>query len=394
MTNQFISPNWHPLLIHYPLAFLSAGIVIELLSFLWPRGSFRAAGRWMILLGALSSVPALAAGIYSYRIVIGGGAAQPRMVPWFQAIAQSTLSAEQWRFMRYHIWLNCIGVAVVVLAVTIWFAATDAWRRTLYFPTLLALLCGMGLFGVGSWFGGEAVYRLATAVELPPAQVTTPSSVDGVAQNVPAAHLAPTRGLKWVVPPIELHIVLAGVVVALMFGAIAVSIRRLEPRASTIEPPELIGPDAPGETESDTLEVIEPSPAVASVEPGPSTITVIPAARFWLLTSLAAVATGVGGLWSAVGSFTPERLVQNRGEITAAPRFLLHTILGVALILLPLVLAMLTRWGRRQRGITYAFVLLIAMVIGFQFWFGIAMCYDGHKGPLLNFNSPPTSAGH
>lgn len=53
MAEQFISPNWHVILIHYPLGLLAVGILIEFFSFLgWRRSGFRTAGRWMILLGA------------------------------------------------------------------------------------------------------------------------------------------------------------------------------------------------------------------------------------------------------------------------------------------------------------------------------------------------------
>jgi uncharacterized membrane protein len=397
MTNQFISPNWHPLLIHYPLGFLSAGIAIEMLSFLWPRGSFRTAGRWMILLGALASMPALAAGIYAYRIVVGGGAAEPRMVPWHQAVAQSSLTASQWHFLAYHVWLNSIGVVVVVAAVAVWVAATDAWRRTLYWPTLLALVCGMGLFAAGSWFGGEAVYRLGMAVELQAAGTAAAPATDDTGHTPPGAHQTQLQGVKWVLPPLELHVVLAGVVLAIMLGALALSIRHLEPaeaRAETLELVDAAGP-SPGSPETAAQETVDPIPATVPMEPPlPPPITHPSAGRFWILVCVAALITGIAGLWSAAGAFTSQRISQNVAELKSAPRFFIHAILATALILLPLIVAALARWGRRRRGITFAFLVLALLAIGFQFWLGIAMFYDGHKGPIIGFNAPSHSTGH
>src|SRR5690606_22379370 len=54
---EIISPNLHVVLMHTPLALLVIGTVIELFAFLWRESTFRTAGRWMILLGALAMIP-------------------------------------------------------------------------------------------------------------------------------------------------------------------------------------------------------------------------------------------------------------------------------------------------------------------------------------------------
>ena len=64
---EYITPNWHAVLVHAPLGLLSVGIFIEVFSFLWRRSTVRTAGRWMVLLGAITAVPALTSGIYAYR---------------------------------------------------------------------------------------------------------------------------------------------------------------------------------------------------------------------------------------------------------------------------------------------------------------------------------------
>src|SRR5438552_9826825 len=67
---EYITPNWHAVLIHAPLGLLSVGIAMEVLGFLWRKSGARMAARWMILLGAITAVPAVTSGIYAYRDVI------------------------------------------------------------------------------------------------------------------------------------------------------------------------------------------------------------------------------------------------------------------------------------------------------------------------------------
>src|SRR3954465_12000314 len=63
---EFINPNLHVILIHYPLGLLVVGTLIEFFSFLgWRRSAFRAAGRWMLLIGILSLTPTLFSGLYA-----------------------------------------------------------------------------------------------------------------------------------------------------------------------------------------------------------------------------------------------------------------------------------------------------------------------------------------
>jgi uncharacterized membrane protein len=418
MSNQFISPNWHPLLIHYPLAFLSAGILIELLSFMWPRGFFRAAGRWMILLGALLTIPSMAAGLYALRTVVGGKGT------WHDVLAQSTWDKQQWEYMRLHLLLNCIASGVVVIAVITWIADSDVWRRRLYIPVLLALIGGMGLFSVGAWYGGESVYRFGTAVHMTPTQTegAPPASI----QQLSSSHEIETEpahhGIKYYIPPLELHIVLAGIVVAIGLGALALTLRRLEAPQGQVEPPETIGPTDTA-VAADT--VIEPvaveeipvagapaspvevneAPRVSEAPPPSMTDAaavpvrtvypieppVIHAGRFWLLTALAAIATAVVGLWSVLDVFNSQRLNKNWYDLTHPEgnyRLVLHVIFGSLLIILPLILASLARFGRRRRGFTGAFILLTVIAIGIQVWLGITLFYDTHQGPVYRFNPP------
>jgi len=44
VTKEFINPNWHVLLIHYPLGVFVLGMVVELFNLLYRGTSLRAAG--------------------------------------------------------------------------------------------------------------------------------------------------------------------------------------------------------------------------------------------------------------------------------------------------------------------------------------------------------------
>ena len=69
MADRFIVPNLHVALLHFPIALLLLGTAIEVFSFLWRRSGVRIAARWMILLGALSMLPAAASGMFAFSDV-------------------------------------------------------------------------------------------------------------------------------------------------------------------------------------------------------------------------------------------------------------------------------------------------------------------------------------
>ena len=92
---KLVTPNWHVIFIHYPLALLTLGTLIELFSFMWRTSGFRAAGRWMILLGAVFSVPAVTTGMYAFRDAVS----QQSGGTWIEVQARSPLNErpDAWR---------------------------------------------------------------------------------------------------------------------------------------------------------------------------------------------------------------------------------------------------------------------------------------------------------
>src|SRR3712207_6177725 len=66
MGKEFINPNWHVILIHYPLGVFLLGVALEVALLVFRHhGPARAAARWMIVLGALLGLPAAYAGTYA-----------------------------------------------------------------------------------------------------------------------------------------------------------------------------------------------------------------------------------------------------------------------------------------------------------------------------------------
>ena len=156
MPLRFVNPNYHVILVHYPLGVFVLGVFLELFSLLWRKGSIRVAGVWMILIGAILSLPAAASGIYALWDVAssqggpGGLISQP----------------ERYRLLKLHvIFQSCASLLAVICAI-VGLGASDAWRAKLRLPLLLGVSAACGMMVFGSWNGGETVYQQGTAVQI------------------------------------------------------------------------------------------------------------------------------------------------------------------------------------------------------------------------------------
>ena len=62
MTGTLVQPNLHAVLVHFPLALLIVGVLVEILTLVFwnlRKSTIRIAGRWMLVLGILAAVPTL-----------------------------------------------------------------------------------------------------------------------------------------------------------------------------------------------------------------------------------------------------------------------------------------------------------------------------------------------
>jgi len=377
MMDQFINPNYHPLLIHYPIALLFAGAAIECFSFLgWRRHGFRAAGRWMILLGALAAVPAALSGIYALHDVVRAGVSDADAGgSWRQLAVTSPLIKQlaAWLTLVRHTWLQSIATLLVLFAVTSWIACSDRVREKLHLLFLLILLGGIGLMSTGAWFGGEGVYRHAIGV-------------------MNSAHPEPVAsGLAFYVEPLQLHIISAGVAMALAAVAIGLAFRAM---VIARVPEDFHGI-------ADALGAHVPKPGLDSAPPPLATMGElsqrVPSARFALLTTLAALLTLAGGWWVlARGGDTSilafhdlwmwiRDATQNDG-FWLTRRFA-HVICGVSIVVAPLLIAITTRWMPRSRMILSLLTCVLLAAIAGEIWLGVLLLNDSIVGPVTRFNA-------
>jgi len=420
MPNEFINPNWHVVIMHYPLGLLTIGVLIELFSFLWPRSTVRTAGRWAILIGALLTVPAVTLGLYAFRDVVTAGPIHDEQT-LMQVKQASPWTDAQWTFMKRHLLLTSVSTGLFLLAIVTWLGASDDGRRKLRLPLLLVLLAGLGLMLAGAWYSGEAVYQYGTAVErVPPGVATqapapqgeptlatmpssdsapagmiqedrkTPSEISTAVHPARAEYHAQPTGIKYYIPPLQLHLLLAGLTVAAAFAALGASFRRWARRPVTIvqtQRTEAVARPEPGSVTSAPLTA--PGVTVSTTTATPAVVeTPVYAARYWLLACMLGVGTALAGLWSA-NDWDLRALLEplrDPGRRTEIQRLFFHVISGSGIVVLTLLLALITRVARRGRGITLFFVLLLLLAVAVQVWLGILLLFDSVRGPLTGFN--------
>ncbi len=404
MDQEFIHPNWHIILIHYPLGLLTVGVLIELLSFMWRRSSVRQAGRWMILLGALGCIPTMTMGLYAFRDVVS-----PQPIDsgqkWYQVVKNSIWGDAQWHHMDRHIWFTSSGSALVILAALVWLACSNVWRQKLYLPVMVMLLGSLGLLSAGAWHSGEAIYRHGTAVSLgahesmsaAPAVALTPTTQPAmvITQASPSTplHLGNSTSrterpqIEHYIQPLQLHILLAGLTVAIALGALGLTIRRwtLEPRAIRYE-------------EGVTLQRMVPTQDPARGEyagqpPLGTGVTVAPPlfpARVWLAAALVAIGTAEAGIWFTADWRVTALTIPFQDAIARKDmqRLFGHVLFGASIVLLTLLLALLTRVARRSVVITSIISFLLVLAVAGQVWLGILMLFDSNMGPLTQFTRP------
>jgi len=366
-----IIPNYHAFLIHFPLALLGLGLLLEFFSFLWRRSSAVAAGRWMILLGTLLLIPATTSGFYALVNVAGHG--QIQADSWPQLKASSNFSPHDWQLVKRHIVLNGVGAGLALAAVITWLGASDRVRRLLRAPALVVLIIAMGLITLGAWHGGEMVYRQGFGVE--GKQNVTELSPDSAAPQSWREKFD-----AWA-QPMQLHVVLAGLVFAVAAGAMGLSLRR-STESAALPPRDSQQPAAPRPLSAVySLEELAALRAAASP----------PSARFWMVAALLALLTIVGGFY--VGNFVEwpriihwHRVLHALQDLRVGEkrRMGLHIVLGASILVLSLILAIYARCRPKDRFLLGLFSLLLVLVMTAQLWMGILLLWDSDHGPVAH----------
>ncbi len=144
----------HPALIHFPIAFLLGGLLVDLAGRIRPREGLTRAASGLLVAGVISGIAAAAAGVVSY----------------FTVPAHTEAAHEQ---MDTH--MTLAGAALVLFALV----AIARWRRRREPASTLALsggLLGCALLIGAAVLGGKIVYQGGAGVD---PQILAPAIVQG-----------------------------------------------------------------------------------------------------------------------------------------------------------------------------------------------------------------------
>jgi uncharacterized membrane protein len=133
----------HPALIHFPIAFLLAGVVVEVLARIRPRESLSRAASVLIVAGVVTGIPAAIAGVVSYFTV-----------PAHTEAAHTEMAA--------HVVLASAALLVFALV------ALARWRQRAQPASALALcasLAGGALLVSAAFLGGKTVLHGGAGVD-------------------------------------------------------------------------------------------------------------------------------------------------------------------------------------------------------------------------------------
>lgn len=227
-----------------------------------------------------------------------------------------------------------------------------------------------------------------------------------------------------ILPPLQVHIIVAGCAVAMALGALGLSIRAASrpARLETEDELELLREqvDEPGRrraTPDDVALLRSFQPQAALIAPADEP-EAAPSGRVWLVAfALALLAALIGFAYLASISDALERAPQEHRpfyrvvweQVTLNPpegfkglpadrparypswltRRLAHVVSGSAIIGMSLLLAVLARWARRQRLLLACCAMVLVGAIAAQVWLGVLMIFDTPAGDVTHFQRPP-----
>jgi hypothetical protein len=285
---------------------------------------------------------------------------------------------------------------LALIVVVTWIGCSDRWRLALRLPLLAVLLLSVLLAGLGAWHGGETVYRHGTGVtalmqrSATTAPVTQPSETTTAASAPASARLgdsAMVKRIARIAPPMQMHVIIAGVVFSLSMASLSLSIRKITrgvPEMQVDHISQALGP-------ATTIVSSEGSDTLAEIPLAHDALPRVPASRFWMLTFVVALLTALGGytlvmfgqdrFWSFNDFWDIIRDHNRQGNY----RLLGHLTAGAAIVVLPLLLSLVSRWLPRGKWLLILLALLLVAAIAAQILFGVELLYDSRQGPLLRF---------
>jgi uncharacterized membrane protein len=132
-------PNIHPLIVHFPIALLTIGIVFDVLGLLSKNNELSRVGWWMQVAGTFGLMAAVVTGLLAQQTVV--------------------ISAAAHDAFEHHEQIAFI-VSAVFAALLLWRIASRTQLPQRYrILFLLLFLFGLVVMWLGAWYGGEMVYR-------------------------------------------------------------------------------------------------------------------------------------------------------------------------------------------------------------------------------------------
>lgn len=139
--------NSHPLLVHFPIAFLSVFFVLDVVGTLANKRQWRQIASWLLYFGACSAIFTVIAGFIAANTVAHGGNVHAIME------------------RHEHFGLSVLSISLVLAA---WRAKAGVPKggANNFFLILAALMCGLMVLGAD--LGGLMVYKFGVAVKAVP----------------------------------------------------------------------------------------------------------------------------------------------------------------------------------------------------------------------------------
>ncbi len=134
----------HPMLVHFPIALLSASVLFELLAQRWRQEECRVAGLYTLVLGLAGALVSVASGAMAEEAVEHSGVPE-RILEIHETLGFATF----WMF-----------AGLLGLRVSTWLG----WIRERPLVSLVLGLVGVAVLFVSSYYGGSLVYEYGAGV--------------------------------------------------------------------------------------------------------------------------------------------------------------------------------------------------------------------------------------
>ncbi|MDF9392003.1 MULTISPECIES: DUF2231 domain-containing protein [Methylococcus] len=133
-----LAPNIHPLLVHFPIAFLNAFFLLDLIAVAMGKRELRMVASWMLYLGTLGAASAAAAGLYAASFVPHGEAVH-EILEWHErlglTVTSLALGLSLWRLIaryRFSGMANVFHLFLAGIMVTAMFFGADLGGLMVY----------------------------------------------------------------------------------------------------------------------------------------------------------------------------------------------------------------------------------------------------------------------